>query len=320
MTAAGTVLNNRFRLELLLGNGGMGSVFRAVQLATGRPCAIKVLRPELSSDENLVARFRREGLVMCQLANAHTVTLFDFDQTSDGVWYIAMELLQGRSLHAVLAHEGRIAWQRAFAILRATCASLAEAHHHGIIHRDLKPENIYLEPVAGDAEFVKVLDFGIARKIGGTALTLLGQTLGTPDYMSPEQLAGSTLDHRTDIYALGVIAYQLVTGRLPYPGLHGPVQLMSAQIQGPPPHPSALVNDPSFGPAADAVIMRCLADRREDRFASVEELGQMIDQALATPTAPPSPPPPTSRRSGLVIAGVAITCIAVGAVVLALTR
>ncbi|HEY3801320.1 MAG TPA: serine/threonine-protein kinase, partial [Kofleriaceae bacterium] len=208
------VLNNRFKVESKIGEGGFGAVYRGTQLATGRKVALKLLHPEMTKDENLVARFRREGMVLCNLRDAHTITTYDFDQTPDGTLYIAMELLEGKSLHQVFHEQAPLEWKRIFKILIEMCSSLAEAHAQGIVHRDLKPENVYLETRPGNPEFVKILDFGIAKVMRGDSidpqspqLTATGQTLGTLEYMSPEQLMGKPLDGRSDVYALGVVAY-----------------------------------------------------------------------------------------------------------------
>src|SRR6185437_8966770 len=239
------VLNNRFKVESKIGEGGFGAVYRGTQLATGRKVALKLLHPEMTKDENLVARFRREGMVLCNLRDAHTITTYDFDQTPDGTLYIAMELLEGKSLHQVFHEQAPLEWKRIFKILIEMCSSLAEAHAQGIVHRDLKPENVYLESRPGNPEFVKILDFGIAKVMRGDSidpqspqLTATGQTLGTLEYMSPEQLMGKQLDGRSDVYALGVVAYEMITGRLPFPDAKGPAGLITAQLKQTPQPPS----------------------------------------------------------------------------------
>ncbi|RMH39554.1 MAG: serine/threonine protein kinase [Deltaproteobacteria bacterium] len=285
----GTTLNNRFRIEAKLGEGGFGAVYRGTQLGIGRKVAIKLLHPEMARDKNLVARFRREGVVLCSLRDAHTITTYDFDQTPDGTLYIAMELLEGRSLHEVFHAEAPIDWRRMFKFVTEIATSLYEAHQAGIIHRDLKPENINLEPRPGNPEFVKVLDFGIAKVVHGDRggsqspqLTATGQTLGTLEYMSPEQLMGKDLDGRSDIYALGVVSYEMVTGRLPFPDAVGPAALISAQLRRVPDPPSRACPGANIPPGVDAVILKMLEKDRKSRFADVMELKAACEEVLRT--------------------------------------
>ncbi|MBA3394116.1 MAG: protein kinase [Deltaproteobacteria bacterium] len=281
------VLNNRFKVESKIGEGGFGAVYRGVQLATGRKVALKLLHPEMTKDDNLVARFRREGMVLCNLRDAHTITTYDFDQTPDGTLYIAMELLEGKSLHQIFHEQAPLDWKRVFKILTEMCSSLAEAHSQGIIHRDLKPENIYLETRPGNPEFVKILDFGIAKVMRGDSidpqspqLTATGQTLGTLEYMSPEQLMGKPLDGRSDVYALGVVAYEMITGRLPFPDAKGPAGLITAQLKTTPVAPS--VANPKVGlpQAADRVILKCLEKDKANRYADVTQLAGALQDAI----------------------------------------
>jgi eukaryotic-like serine/threonine-protein kinase len=281
------VLNNRFKVESKIGEGGFGAVYRGVQLATGRKVAIKLLHPEMTKDENLVARFRREGMVLCNLRDAHTITTYDFDQTPDGTLYIAMELLEGRSLHQVFHEQAPLEWKRMFKILIEMCSSLAEAHAQGIVHRDLKPENVYLETRPGNPEFVKILDFGIAKVMRGDSidpaspqLTATGQTLGTLEYMSPEQLMGKPLDGRSDVYALGVVAYEMTTGRLPFPEAKGPAGLITAQLKQTPQPPSQANPKANLPAAADRVILRCLEKGKDNRFADVTALAAGLQEVL----------------------------------------
>ncbi|HUJ59611.1 MAG TPA: serine/threonine-protein kinase [Kofleriaceae bacterium] len=284
------VLNNRFKVESKIGEGGFGAVYRGVQLATGRKVALKLLHPEMTKDENLVARFRREGMVLCNLRDAHTITTYDFDQTPDGTLYIAMELLEGKSLHQVFHEQAPLEWKRMFKILIEMCSSLAEAHAQGIVHRDLKPENVYLESRPGNPEFVKILDFGIAKVMRGDSidpqspqLTATGQTLGTLEYMSPEQLMGKALDGRSDVYALGVVAYEMITGRLPFPDAKGPAGLITAQLKQTPQPPSVANPKARLPPAADRVILKCLEKDKNNRHADVSAMAaalqDVIDQA-----------------------------------------
>jgi serine/threonine-protein kinase len=282
------VLNNRFKVESKIGEGGFGAVYRGVQLATGRKVALKLLHPEMTKDENLVARFRREGMVLCNLRDAHTITTYDFDQTPDGTLYIAMELLEGKSLHQLFHEQAPLDWKRVFKILSEMCSSLAEAHAQGIVHRDLKPENVYLESRPGNPEFVKILDFGIAKVMRGDTidpqspqLTATGQTLGTLEYMSPEQLMGKALDGRSDVYALGVVAYETITGRLPFPDAKGPAGLITAQLKQTPIPPSQANAKASLPMAADRVILKCLEKDKNNRYPDVSQLSAALQEVLA---------------------------------------
>ncbi len=312
----GLTLNNRFKVEAKLGEGGFGAVYRGTQIQTGRKVAIKLLHPEMTRDDNLVARFKREGLVLCNLRDAHTITTYDFDQTADGTLYIAMELLEGRSLHQVFHDEAPIAWQRAMTTMAQMCSSLGEAHAQGIVHRDLKPENIFLEKRGNTPEFVKILDFGIAKVMRGEGsvdpnapqLTATGQTLGTLEYMSPEQLMGKQLDGRSDIYALGVLAYELSTGRLPFPDAKGPAGLITAQLKQTPKAPS-LVNPAGQIPAGvDRILLKCLEKDKNNRFADVNVLARAVQECMSAggqwgsdpvPVAPVAKPGVETRKGDL---------------------
>jgi eukaryotic-like serine/threonine-protein kinase len=284
----GQVLNNRFKVESKIGEGGFGAVYRGVQLATGRKVALKLLHPDMTKDDNLVARFRREGMVLCNLRDAHTITTYDFDQTPSGTLYIAMELLEGKSLHQVFHEEAPLEWKRVFKILTEMCSSLAEAHAQGIVHRDLKPENIYLESRSGNPEFVKILDFGIAKVMRGETidpqspqLTATGQTLGTLEYMSPEQLMGKALDGRSDVYALGVLAYEMITGRLPFPDAKGPAGLITAQLKQTPIPPSQACPQANLPRAADRAILKCLEKDKNNRYPDVSALAVALQEVIS---------------------------------------
>jgi len=286
----GSVLNGRFTVEAKLGEGGFGAVYQGVQNATGRKVAIKLLHPEMTRDQNVLARFRREGQVLCALRDAHTITTYDFDQTPDGTLFIAMELLQGKSLHEIFHDESPIQWQRMLKVMSEMCSSLEEAHALGIVHRDLKPENVYLENRPGNPEFVKILDFGIAKVMRGDGiagdmspqLTATGQTLGTLEYMSPEQLMGKPLDGRSDIYGLGVVAFELITGRLPFPDAVGPAALISAQLKKVPPTPSSAHPEGNIPEAVDQLILKMLEKDKNNRFRDATELRREIDGILST--------------------------------------
>jgi serine/threonine-protein kinase len=239
----------------------------------GRVVALKVLHPRMAKDPQVVGRFKREAEASSQLRAPHTVQVYDFDQTPEGVMYLAMEMLSGQSLHAALQTQGPIAPARMVKIMEGIAESLGEAHQHGIVHRDIKPENIYLEPQP-TPDFVKVLDFGIAKIVSGDGskgpqLTAAGQTLGTLEYMSPEQLMGQQLDGRSDIYALGILAYELMCGRLPFDA-KTPTEMITGHLKTVPPPPSKHV--PAIPPELDAIILKCLEKSRDKRFADTNEL------------------------------------------------
>jgi serine/threonine protein kinase len=287
----GQTLNNRYLIETKLGQGGFGAVYKGKQTMTGRAVAIKVLHPEMARDNNLLQRFQREGTVACNLRDAHTVTTYDFDRTPEGVLYIAMELLSGKSLHDIFYDEAPLPWRRVLRVLEQMCSSLGEAHRQGIVHRDIKPENVYLEDRPGQPDYVKVLDFGIAKIIRGDIggggpqapqLTATGQTLGTLEYMSPEQLMGKQLDGRSDIYAMGVLAFELLTGHLPFPDAQGPAELIGAQLKKVPPPPSSANPTGEIPPGVDAIILRMLEKDRGKRYQDVDELCADIAPVLSS--------------------------------------
>ena len=275
----GRTLNHRYLVEDKVGEGGFGAVFRGKQLATGREVALKILHPHNVSDETIVARFRREAEACSKLRDPHTVTTYDFDETPDGILYLAMELLRGKSLHQVQKSEGRLPYERVLGILDQVAASLAEAHENGIVHRDMKPENVFIESRDG-ADHVKVLDFGIAKVVSDErqvpALTAVGQTLGTLEFMSPEQLRGQKLDGRSDIYALGMMSYEMLTGTLPFASAKSPIDIINFHMRQEPPSPSKLTDKVTIPPGVDAIILKMVAKDKEKRFSDANALRDEI--------------------------------------------
>jgi serine/threonine-protein kinase len=280
------MFDGRYRIGEKIASGGFGSIYRARDASTNAPVALKVLHTDLASDPGLAARFRREATVLASLRDPHTVATYEHGQAADGTLYIAMELLSGRSLQAELRAEGPLPWWRMLAIMRGVCSSLIEAHALGIVHRDLKPANIHLEQRGGKPDFVKVLDFGIVKVLDGSNLhdeahiTRVGQAVGTLDYMSPEQIIGGETDHRTDLYTLGVVAYEMITGRRPFADAITPPALMTALVTRTPMPPSVLFHKDCFPPAVDHLILRCLARDPQERFADAAELADAIDEIL----------------------------------------
>ena len=257
-------------------------MFRGKQIATGREVALKILHPHNVSDETIVARFRREAEACSKLRDPHTVTTYDFDETPDGILYLAMELLRGRSLHQLQKAEGPLKPVRVLRIMDQVLASLSEAHANGIVHRDMKPENVFIE-LRGGEELVKVLDFGIAKVMSddskAPALTAVGQTLGTLEFMSPEQLRGQKLDGRSDIYALGMMAYEMLTGKLPFASAKTPIDIINFHMKQEAPPPSRLDSAIGIPSTVDAIILKMVAKDREQRFADAPALREEIARA-----------------------------------------
>jgi serine/threonine-protein kinase len=274
----GTVFDQRFGIESQLAAGGFGAIYRAIDVRSGARVALKVLLPKLARDPMVVARFRREGKTLASLRDPHTVTAYELGEAPDGTLYIVMELLQGESLYTRFRSQGPLPWRRVLHIAAGVCASLAEAHALGIVHRDLKPANIHLEPRDGGVEFVKVLDFGIAKIVQGnpgehTQLTQAGQMIGTIDYMSPEQMVGGELTPASDIYTLGVLIYEMIAGRTPYPDAQSATAILAAVLTRTPDPLSTHARVPA---ALDAVLARCLEREPEDRYAHVGELADAL--------------------------------------------
>jgi serine/threonine-protein kinase len=234
----GSVLLEQFRIDEQIGTGGMGTVYRAHQTTVGRDVAIKVLRPELARDEQAVFRFEREARVAIALDHPNLVRVFLSGRLGDGRLYIVMELLEGRSLADELDKDGLPSLERALIMIMKLCAGLGAVHAAGIVHRDIKPENVYLVQRGKDADFVKLVDFGIARVLAaegvGPTTTQSGRVFGTATYISPEAATGGETDQRSDIYSLGVLTYQLLTGELPFAGKTAGAVLMQHVHQEPP--------------------------------------------------------------------------------------
>jgi eukaryotic-like serine/threonine-protein kinase len=283
----GRPLNNRYLVKRKIGEGGFGAVFEGMQIATERPVALKVLHPQSVSDATVVARFRREAEACSKLRNPHTVIIYDFDQTEDGVLYLAMELVRGKSLQDIQRESGIIPVERCLSILDQVAEALGEAHAKGIVHRDMKPENIMVEIREGE-DFVKVLDFGIAKIKSGDggkdapALTAIGQTVGTLEFMSPEQLRGKPLDGRSDIYALGMLAYEMLTGGLPFKKSKSTSEIIQFHLQEPPPPPSSLKPEAAIPASVDELVQKMCAKSRDDRHKDTDDLRQHIDESIRT--------------------------------------
>ena len=280
----GRTVGQRYKLIERIGSGSLGVVYRAEQLGLGRKVAIKILPPEVKLDPASVERFRREGELLTRLRSPHTLTTYETGQEPDGSFYIAMELSPGRSLAQVLRDEGPLDWPRVLRILAGLCDSLGEAHDLGVIHRDVRPENVLIEPRGQFGDYVRLLDFGLAKLLAqDLRLSPAGQTVGTVEYSSPEQLLRTPLDARADLYALGVLGYVLVTGQHPFPAARSFGDMVAAQIHWVPPSASSV--RPGIPDDVDTILARCLEKNRERRYSDARALSATIGVVLATPMA-----------------------------------
>ena len=272
----GTLVADKFRIQGMIGRGGMGAVYRAVQEPLGRPVALKVLRivdGDPDHEETFRRRFFREASVCSRLTHPHTVRLFDFGSTDDDVLFIAMEYLEGMTLKELFRADAPIAPRRAIRLIVQVCGALEEAHAQGVVHRDLKPSNILVTEQGEQGEFIKVLDFGLAKEFdsGRTDLTRTGSVMGSPMYMSPEQIEGHKLDGRTDIYAIGVLLYMALTGTTPFKRGNSMMVLMS-HVSKPPRPMREMAPEAEITDALIWTTLACLQKSPEDRFRSVPEL------------------------------------------------
>jgi len=268
--AVGASVGN-YQVVQKIGQGAMGEVWLATHPVIGKRVALKVIHPELSTNEEMIARFFNEARAVTQIGHDNIVDVQDFGQTPDGDSFIVMELLEGQGLGDRMKAEGVFSVSRATHIGIQMADGLAAAHARGIIHRDLKPDNVILINRGGDPDFVKILDFGLAKLSGPGAMshkTKTGSLLGTPHYMAPEQAEGKKYDHRVDVYALGCILFQMLTGRVPFPG-EGFGEVLVKHLREPPPLLTRL--NPAVPPAVEKIILHALAKKPEFRFQSMEE-------------------------------------------------
>lgn len=266
----------QYRLKKLLGRGGMGEVYLGEHVMLKRPCAIKLIRPEKAGDPNTLARFEKEVQSTARLTHWNTVAIFDYGRTSDGTFYYVMEYLPGMSLDQIVEMHGPLSPARVIHLLSQTCDALSEAHAKGMVHRDLKPANIFAAKLGGGYDVAKLLDFGLVRSLDTESdlrLTQEGIVTGSPLYMSPEQARGDAVDPRSDVYALGCVAYHLLTGQPPFTEDRA-VKLILAHATKPVVRLSLLRSDiPSD---LEGIVLRCLEKAPEDRFSSVLELREAL--------------------------------------------
>lgn len=298
----GTVLAGRYVVKRRIGEGGMGLVYEAVHRDIDKRVAIKVLRDDLSRRPEVVARFRQEAKSASRIGHENIVDISDFGETPSGASYFIMEFLEGEDLANVLGREATVEAGRACSIVLQCCRALSATHAKGIVHRDIKPENIFLTTRDGVPDFVKIVDFGIAKMSDietegapGRKLTKTGMIFGTPEYMSPEQAAGKELDHRVDIYALGIILYECLAGRVPFIG-DTFMGVLTQHLFADLPPIEEINSDAEVSPELELVIRKALAKDPDDRYQDTEELAEAIRFALdgrlspATARTPPSAP------------------------------
>ena len=290
----GRVLAGRYQLIEKLGQGGMGAVYKGQHVKMNRLTAIKILTADLADNPEFVTRFEREAEMASHIDNPHAVSIYDFGEADDGLVYLAMEFLDGEPLSSVIAREGALPIDRVVSITRQAAEALEAAHQIGIVHRDFKPDNVMICQKKGRGDWVEVVDFGIAKRSEvdpkHQALTQTGFVLGTPQYMSPEQVAGETLDLRSDLYSLALVTYEMLTGSLPFEGGSPQSQMVKRLLE--PPLPLQKVRPQLAVPqAVEEVIMKALARYPKNRHASTVEFAREFEKATHSRT--PSGQSPT---------------------------
>ncbi|HEY0191103.1 MAG TPA: serine/threonine-protein kinase [Kofleriaceae bacterium] len=282
----GTVLDKRFRIDSQIAAGGFGAIYRATDVQSDAEIALKILLPQLARDPSVVARFRREGKTLANLRDPHTITAYELGEAPDGTLYIVMELLHGESLYHRYKTRGPLPWRQVIHIARGVCSSLAEAHAAGVVHRDLKPANIHLEDRDGDPDFVKVLDFGIAKIVQGneydrTELTQAGTMIGTVDYMSPEQMVGGEMTPASDVYTLGVVLYEMIAGRTPFAGATTATAILASVLTQ---TPVPLGRHADVPARLERIIARCLEREAKVRYLDVMDLADELAEVAGDST------------------------------------
>ncbi|MBT9557285.1 MAG: protein kinase [Myxococcales bacterium] len=300
----GRIFDRKYRVNELIGSGGMGSVYRATHLEMSREVALKVLDHGIADSDRQVQRFHQEARSSSRLQHPNTIRVYDFGRAEDGRLYLAMELLKGETLADLMRREKRIPLPRTCHIIKQVCKSLAEAHQMGLVHRDLKPDNIFITEIFGERDFVKVLDFGIAKSTEGPeqeSLTQTGFICGTPRYLSPEQAMGKTVDPRSDLYALGVLLYEMLSGQPVYSAAT-PIGIVMKHIKEPP--PVLAIGASNGAVSASRLVASMLAKSPEHRPSRASLVAEYLvaigdDRLIDLPGTPSAaPPPPVAEDDG----------------------
>src|SRR5580698_10386398 len=306
---AGSLLAERYEIIKLLGQGGMGAVYKARDRELDRLVALKVIRPELAGHPSILQRFKQELILARKITHRNIIRIFDLG-IADGIRFITMEFVEGQDLASLLDEQGKMTPEETVKILRQVCAALEAAHAEGVVHRDLKPQNIMVEASGR----VCVMDFGLARSMENVGMTQAGTVLGTPAYMSPEQAKGMPADERSDLYSLGIIAYQMLTGKVPFKA-DSMLASMLLRTQGPP--PPAIELEPTIPPALSDLIQKALAVDPQDRYQSATLMGQdfyawqegTLAKAIVTPRVAMMAASHTKKWIGLALACFAVLAL-----------
>lgn len=294
----GTIFSGRFKIVRSVGAGGTGTVYEALRLDDNLRVALKVLHRHLISNDQVTKRFHREAKILRELRGDQVVPLIESGEDADGRLYLALEYVDGLPLELLLSREGPLSLEQSVHVVRETCSALDMAHSQGVIHRDLKPANIMIEKKNSQLN-VRVLDFGLAKVlhesgIGTSALTEQNMIFGTPEYMAPEQVRGDVPDHRSDVYSLGVILYELLTGQVPFRA-HNNVATMTAHLNGTLIPPRLRAPERMIPPSIEAVTLHAMARSPDERYPTAGALRLALETALERPhdissTRPPPPP------------------------------
>ncbi|MBY0356983.1 MAG: protein kinase [Candidatus Obscuribacterales bacterium] len=293
----GKLIQDKYRIEVLLAKGSMGVIYKAVQEHIGREVAIKVMHSYLVSDEESLKRYYKEAKAASRLNHPNIITLYDFGVLSSGQPYIVMDLLQGKSLYEILQQRGELNLKQTIMVFQQACLALAEAHKRGVIHRDIKPENIVIDELAdGQNIQVKVVDFGIATfpaepndTLG--KITKTGTVCGSPFYMSPEQCSAGAVDARSDLYSLGIVLFECLTGKIPFDS-KDIYQVLNMQMKDQPPSLKQMRPDLTFPDYIEMVLVKALAKDPSARYQNAEEFwSALAGTNVAKPVAAPAPPP-----------------------------